>query len=236
MTVMQNGVAIITGAGRGIGRATAVALANRKYRLVLVSRNEKELRETAEQSDPRALIASADVTDAQQLRGVVEQAVRKFGTINAVINNAGYAPVRTVEETTAEEWKAVLDTNLSAAFFLSQAVWPVFRKQNSGVIVNISSRAARDPFAGLGVYGAAKAALNLLSLAMAREGAAIGVRVHTIAPGAVETAMFRKLLTPEQYPTEKTLSPADVASVVADCVAGSLAYTSGEVIWLQKTV
>jgi len=233
---MAQPVAIITGAGRGIGRAIAVELAARGYRLVLVSRNENELKETAKLSDPKALIASADVADAQQLRSVVDKTLAAFGRMDAVVNNAGLAPVRPIEEITEAEWRAVLDTNLTAAFLLTQAAWPIFKKQNSGVVVNISSRAARDPFAGLGMYGAAKAGLNLLGLALAREGGPIGVRVHTIAPGAVETAMFRKLLTPEQYPTEKTLAPSDVAKVVADCITGPLAHTSGEVIWLSKTV
>jgi len=176
------------------------------------------------------------VTDAQKLRSIADQALGKFGRIDAVVNNAGLAPVRTIEETTPEEWRSIIDTNLSAAFFLSQAVWPTFRKQNGGVIVNISSAAARDPFPGFAAYGSAKAAVNLLGLSLAREGAPINVRVHTVAPAAVETAMFRTVLTPEQYSTEKTLAPADVATVVADCITGPLAHTSGQVIWLSKTV
>ena len=102
-------------------------------------------------------------------------------------------------------------------------------------MVNVSSVAARDPFPGFAAYAAAKAGLNLFGLCAAREGEQIGVRVHTLAPGAVETGMFRQLLTPEQYPTEKTLSPADVARVIADCVRGNLKHTSGEVIYLHKT-
>ena len=233
---MSAPVAVITGAGRGIGRAIAVALAGKGYRLVLISRNESQLQETAELSDPAALIATVDVTDAQKLRGVVDQAITTFGRIDAVVNNAGNAPVRSVEQMTADEWRNVLDTNLSATFYLSQAVWPTFRKQNAGVIVNISSAASRDPFTGFHAYGAAKAGVNLLTLSMAREGHPFGIRVHAVAPGAVETPLFRTLLTPEQFPTERALDPADVARVVAGCITGELAYTSGEVIWLHKTV
>jgi len=233
---MKDGVAIITGAGRGIGRATAETLAGRGYRLVLVSRNEAELREAAAKVKTATLVAPADVTDQAALRRVVDQALQEFGRIDAIVNNAGYAPSRKIEEMTADEWRATIDTNLSATFFLSQAVWPTFRKQNGGVIVNISSAAARDPFEGLSLYGAAKAGINLLTLGWAREGQAIGVRVHAIAPAAVETGMFRSLVTPEQYPTEKTLSPADVAKVVAGCITGELAHTNGEVIWLHKTL
>jgi len=104
------------------------------------------------------------------------------------------------------------------------------------VVVNVSSAAARDPFPGFAAYGAAKAGLNLFGLCAAREGQRIGVRVHTIAPGAVETAMFRQLLSPGQFPTEDALDPADVARIIASCVVGDLRYTSGEVIHIQKKI
>lgn len=233
---MPSPVAIITGAGRGIGRAIAVTLAKRGYRLVLVSRNEDQLRETAELSDRDAMIAAVDVTDLDAIREMVTRVVSQFGRIDALVNNAGNAPALTVEQTSAERWQNVIDTNLSATFFLSQAVWPIFVKLNAGVIVNISSMAARDPFPGFHAYGAAKAGVNLLTLSMAREGQAYGIRVHAVAPAAVETPLFRTLLTPEQFPTGQALDPADVAAVVAGCIAGDLAYTSGEVIWLHKTV
>ncbi len=231
---MTKPVAIITGAGRGIGRAAAIELSQCGYQLVLVSRNKAELRETAKLSDKNALIAPADVAAVGQIRGVVAKTLEAFGRIDAVVNNAGYAPVRSIESITDDEWQSILDVNLSAAVWMCKAVWATFRKQNRGVIVNISSKASADPFTGLGLYGSAKAALNVLGLSLAREGEAIGVRVHTIAPGAVETAMLRTILTPEQYPTQNTLSPAEVASVIADCVTGSPPQPSGEVIWLTK--
>jgi NAD(P)-dependent dehydrogenase (short-subunit alcohol dehydrogenase family) len=102
------------------------------------------------------------------------------------------------------------------------------------VIVNISSLAARDPFPGFAAYGSAKAGLNLFGLSLAREGATIGIRVYTIAPGAVETSLFRSLMTVEQFPTEQTLSPVEVARVIARCAAGDAEFISGQVIWMQK--
>jgi NAD(P)-dependent dehydrogenase (short-subunit alcohol dehydrogenase family) len=233
---MSKPVAIITGAGRGIGRATAVELAKRGYRLVLVSRHEAELKETAGLSDADALIAPADVADTRQLRGVAEKALAAFGRIDAIINNAGYAPVRKIDQVTDDEWQSILDVNLTAAIILTRAVWPTFVKQNAGVIVNLSSRASRNPFEGLGLYGAAKAALNVLGLALAREGEPHGIRVHTIAPGAVETGMFRAFMPKERVPVDKTLEPASVAKLIADCITGELAPTNGEVIWFGKSV
>jgi NAD(P)-dependent dehydrogenase (short-subunit alcohol dehydrogenase family) len=233
----QQPAAIVTGAGRGIGRATAVELARRGYRLMLVARSAEQLAETAQLANndsAMAIAMAADVRRPEQVEQLVTHAVKAFGRIDAIVHCAGFAPVRTLEQTSLDEWRAAIDTNLSAAFYLARAAWPVMKRQGSGVLVNVSSLASRDPFPGLGAYGAAKAGLNILDLVLAREGAAIGVRVHTIAPGAVETVMLRQLLTKEQFPTEKTMDPAEVAQVIAQCVVGDLRYTSGEVIYLHK--
>jgi NAD(P)-dependent dehydrogenase (short-subunit alcohol dehydrogenase family) len=103
------------------------------------------------------------------------------------------------------------------------------------VAVLVSSVAARDPFVGFAAYAAAKAGLNAFGLALAREGSQMGIRVHTVAPGAVETQMLRDLFTPSDFPPDKTLGPADVAVVIGHCVRGDLRYTSGEVIYVHKT-
>ena len=100
--------------------------------------------------------------------------------------------------------------------------------------MNVSSMAANDPFPGFLAYGAAKAGLNNFSLSLAREGASIGVQVHCIAPGAVETPMLRKILSQKQLSSDNTLTPAEVAKVVARCVVGDSPSASGEVIWLSK--
>jgi NAD(P)-dependent dehydrogenase (short-subunit alcohol dehydrogenase family) len=232
---MNDPVAIITGAGRGIGRATATELAPRGYRLVLAARRGEDLNETARLAGG-GLCVPTDVTDPQQVERLASRTLDQFGRIDAVVNCAGLAPVRPIAEMTHREWRDVIDTNLSAAFYLTKAAWPAFVRQKGGVVVNVSSAAARDPFPGFAAYGAAKAGLNLFGLSAAREGEAIGVRVHTVAPSAVETGMFRALLSPEQYPAEKTLDPADLARMIALCVTGELRYTSGETIYVHKTV
>ena len=232
-------VAIITGAGRGIGRATARELAGLGYRLSLAARDARSLDETSSlaSSDAGTCLALAtDVTDPDQVDRLVRRTLDLFGRIDAVVNNAGLAPVRKIAEMSVAEWRAVIETNLSAAFYLCRAAWPTFEKQGGGVVVNVSSAAARDPFPGFAAYGAAKAGLNLFGLSAAREGEPINVRVHTIAPAAVETGMFRALMTPEQYPPEKTLDPAELARMIALCVTGELRSTSGETIYVHKTV
>lgn len=232
---MGSPVAIITGAARGIGRAIAVELRRAQYEVVLVARTKKDL-DAAAREIGGGIVLPADVTKPAEVDAVVADTLARFGRIDAIVNNAGMAPVVSVKDMSVDRWRAVLDTNLSAAFYLSRAAWPTFEKQKGGVIVNISSMASRDPFPGFAAYGAAKAGLNLFGLALAREGQPINVRVHTVAPGSVETAMFRSLMSAEQWPTDKTLDPAEVARVVASCIHGDLRHTSGEVIYVHKTL
>jgi NAD(P)-dependent dehydrogenase (short-subunit alcohol dehydrogenase family) len=230
---MSKPVAIITGAGRGIGRAVAVELAKRQYQLALVARSENELQETAKLCGGGKALAG-DVADANQVARIVEQAHQYFGRIDAFVHCAGFAPLRKIEDLKLEEWRQIIDVNLSAVVYFLRLLWPIWRKQGGGVAVNVSSYAGRDPFEGLGAYGAAKAGVNLLDLALAREGAEHHIRIHTVAPAATETAMFHQLFTQEQFPTEKTLDPSDVARVIAQCVCGDLVCTSGEVIYVHK--
>src|SRR4051812_19614544 len=220
-------VALITGASRGIGRATAVALAQLGYRLALVARTEADLRETAGLTGLPAesvVLIPADIAEPGQAKSAVGTTVARLGRLDALINVAGVAPVRSIVETSVEEWRAVLDTNLSASFYLMKFAWPYLKAaataDRHSVIVNISSLASRDPFPGFAAYGAAKAALNVFGLVAAREGQADGIAVHTIAPGAVETAMFRQIMSTDQYSPDKTLTPEAVADVIARCVTG----------------
>lgn len=233
---MGEAVAVITGAGRGIGRAVAVELAKMGYALALAARNADELQQTIElaKAKGRAIAVPTDVTQPVEVERLVRSADERFGRIDAVVHCAGLAPVRPIVEMSVDEWHAVIDTNLSAAFYLCKSAWPIFERQKGGVVVNVSSASSRDPFGGFAAYGAAKAGLNLFGLSAAREGEKIGVRVHTVAPGAVETTMFRQIATPEQYPTEKTLAPVDVAKVIVQCINGDLRHTSGEVIWMHR--
>jgi NAD(P)-dependent dehydrogenase (short-subunit alcohol dehydrogenase family) len=238
---MARRVALITGAGRGIGRAAAVALGGSNYSLALAARTESELKQTAQIASPaESLILPLDVSDPRRAERAVEQAVGRFGRLDALVNVAGNAPVRTVEQMTADEWRTVIDTNLSAVFYFSRYAWPHLRRAASvtqpAVIVNISSLASRDPFSGFAAYGAAKAGVNLFGLAAAREGLHDHILVHTIAPGAVETSMLREIITAEQYPPEKCLTPEDVAELILQCVTGRLRHASGEVIYLHKTL
>jgi NAD(P)-dependent dehydrogenase (short-subunit alcohol dehydrogenase family) len=233
----QHSVAIVTGAGRGIGRATAIELGRAGFGLSLLARTEADLAETARQgSIENFLMVPTDVSQPHQVQEATAKTLEKFGRIDAVVNCAGHAPMLPLEQTTDQMWREVMDINLSSAFYLCRAAWPIFRQQKHGAVVLVSSEAARDPFPGFSAYGASKAGLNSLGLSLAREGAEIGVRVHVVAPAATETSMLRSLFSPEQFPNDKTLSPEDVARVIVSCVHGDLVHSSGEVIYLHRDV
>ena len=122
-------VAIITGAGRGIGRATAVELARRGYRLALAARGSDDLDETGRLVGG-ALCVPTDVTDPAQVEALAGRTLERLGRIDAVVNNAGLAPVRKITEMTPQEWRAVIETNLSAAFYVTRACWPAFERRS----------------------------------------------------------------------------------------------------------
>jgi NAD(P)-dependent dehydrogenase (short-subunit alcohol dehydrogenase family) len=230
---MSERVALITGAGRGIGRATAIELARAGWRIGLIARTGKELRE-AQAACGTGDIFRCDVADERMVGDMIDAAVNRYGRVDALAHCAGLAIMKPLEKISAKEWQALIDVNLSSVYYLCHRLWPVWRKQGGGVVVNISSEASRDPFAGLGAYGAAKAGINLLGLALAREGKEIGVRVHTVAPAATETAMLRGIVSEEQVPKSAALQPEAVARVIVQCISGDLACTSGEVIYVHK--
>ncbi len=257
------GVAIITGAGGGIGRAIALKLTEMSHAVVLAGRNTHQLEIVADeikQAGGEPLVVAVDVGKHEQVDKLVRATLETFGQINVLVNCAGWAPMIPTADVTPAQWQQILDTNLSGTFYTSRAVWPVMQRQHleyvsdhrnkqdekdgdkpkdrhaatGGVIVNISSVASRDPFPGLGAYAVSKVGINMLTHVMAQEGEPLGIRVIAIAPGAVETSMFRQLLTPDQVPTEDTLDPDDVADVIVSCIKGSLAHSTGETIFIHR--
>ncbi len=239
MTVPDSSVAIITGASSGIGLAAARMLAGRGWGVVLVARDEARLREAAGAAASvgdasRVASIAADVADASQPARMVRGALERFGRIDALINSAGAAPLMPIEKHTPEVVRAAFAVNAEAPANLIAAAWPTFAAQRRGCIVSVSSMAARDPFAGFFAYGAAKAAVNLLTLSAAREGKAKGIRAFAVGPGAVETPMLRSIFSKKAVPPSACLKPEDVASVIVDCVEGRRDAENGTVIYLPS--
>ena len=201
--------------------------------MALTARTQTELDATAA-GLPDAIAIPADVSKSSEVQRVVDETLAHFGRIDAAVNCAGYAPVVPLERTTDEQFHQVIDTNLGHTFYMTRALWPHFKQQKAGIIVNVSSLASRDPFNGFSAYAAAKAGINLFSLVAAREGAPHNIRVHVVAPGAVETQMLRAAFSVTTLPPEKTLPASAIAKVIAQIIAGDLAHTSGEVIYVHK--
>jgi NAD(P)-dependent dehydrogenase (short-subunit alcohol dehydrogenase family) len=195
---LQNKVALITGSGRGIGRAMAKLFAQEGARVFLTARTEKELATTAEEiasAGGEAAYVTADLIREADCQRVVAATRGKFGRIDILVNNAGhYGPVVPVEDYPLEEFDKVIAVHLRAAFVLSKLVLPEMYARKSGVILNISSLSAKSAFGWGSAYAAAKAGMLGLTRVMAAEASRQGVRVNAICPGPVtETVMSTEL-------------------------------------------
>jgi len=184
-------VAIITGGGTGIGRGSALVLAQHGADVVLAARRPDPLETTAAevmQLGRRALALPADITSSDECERIVDATIEHFGRVDIVVNNAGGAETKSVMRWTEEEWHHVIDLNLGSVWFLSRAAAKHMIEQGKGAIVNISSGASLLAMPQAAPYGAAKAAVNNLTGALAAACTPKGVRVNTIAVGAVRAA------------------------------------------------
>ena len=229
-------VAIVTGAGSGVGRAVCLQLAVKCWRSALLGRTEATLKETASMRGPGAqsMVIVADIADAKSPGMIAERTIKEFGRIDAVVNNAAILITTPIENADHSAIQQTFAANTIGPALLVSAVWSTFVKQGSGCVVNISSMSAIDPFPGLGVYGASKAALEGFVRAYANEGKEHGIRAFAIAPGAIETAMLRGTFPESMLPKSKKLSPEAVAKVIAACINGERVAENGKTIVLQS--
>ena len=186
-------VALITGAGSGIGAATARALGRAGMRLALSGRRSEPLEELAgglRSEGGEALAVQADVRDEAQVQSMVERTLRSFGTVDLLINNAGIFYEVDMSEMTTELWDETLGTNLRGAFLCAKAVWPVFAAKRAGHIVNVSSVSGVQVYPKETAYSASKFGMNGLSAALALDGRRHGIRVHAVCPGATDTPIW----------------------------------------------
>jgi NAD(P)-dependent dehydrogenase (short-subunit alcohol dehydrogenase family) len=238
-------VAIITGAGSGIGRQTARALSQAGLSLVLVGRRAAQLEETQSKlaDGSESLCVPADIADPSQAQAIVTSAVNRFGRLDVLINNAAQAPLKPIDQHTPDLIHQVYLTNSIAPACTIAAAWRVFkaqalqqRKSHLGAcVVNVSTMGTRDPFPGFFAYAASKAAMNLMVKSCAAEGREIGVRAFAVAPGAVETDMLRSLFDTRTLPESACLSADRVAEEIAACVLGERDDKNGQVIYMSAT-
>lgn len=204
---LRGSVALVTGAGRGIGRAIALALAREGAAVAAVARSAGELDRLIgeiELAGGRAFAFAGDLRDASVCAAAVEAVVERFGGLQVLVNNAGVGLFKPVAETTDEEWDAVLSTNLTAVFRLTRAALPHLARRGGHVLM-ISSLAGSNPGPSMATYGSSKAALDYFAQSLLLEVRHQGVKVTTIAPGSVATgfsgparlASADSMLTPE---------------------------------------
>lgn len=232
-------VALITGAARGIGLSVSKKFLANGYRVAMVDIDEQGLREAAStlQSHERILALAGDVSDPESVQSVVDRVVGHYGRIDALVNNAGIAVFEPLLETTFEQWSRVLAVNLNGPFLYSQACAPKMLETGGGAIVNIGSISGRRASLLRVAYGTSKAALEHLSRQQAAELGNVGIRVNTVAPGPVDTAMAKKVHTADiradyhdAIPMNRYGGEDEIADAVCFLCSDNASYINGQTL------
>ncbi|QNK59835.1 SDR family oxidoreductase [Paenibacillus sp. PAMC21692] len=193
MGAMNSRIALISGAGTGLGRATAIAFAAEGAEVVLLGRRRDKLEETAalvqDRTGKTALVIKTDVTEESQVADAIRTTLKRYDRIDVLLNNAAILESGSVAELSADDWQKQIDTNLTAPFLLTKAVLPAMRKQKYGRIINITSSLSRNGAGGYAAYSAAKAGLESLTRSIADEEHEHGILVNLYNPGTLRTEM-----------------------------------------------
>ncbi len=237
---LANKVAIVTGAGRGIGKATALTFAREGAKVVVNDIDAKAAQQVAteiESMGRQVLTIKADVSQSKEVNRMIQSILQKFGRVDILVNNAGIICRGSTENLSEEEWDRVLSVNLKGAFNCCKAVIGGMKKQRAGKIVNISSIAGKmGDIASAPCYGASKAGIACLAKSLARELAPYGINVNAVAPHAIETEMSREWSNKKRksiissIPLGRLGQPSDVAEAVVFLASDSAKFITGEVL------
>lgn len=238
-------VAIVTGAGKGIGRACALALAQAGADVALAARTAGDLEAVALEIRAlgcRALVVPTDVSDEAALDTLVARALADLGPVSLLVNNAGGSGPNDPRKMRGEDFSRVLAWNVTPAYLLIQKTAAVMRESGGGAVVNISSVAARYPQKRFSAYGAAKAALNQMTRNLAQDYAPL-IRINAIEPGTIETDALAPYLTPERRermerstPMGRLGRPEDIAAAAVFLLSPAAGWITGKVLGVDGGV
>lgn len=233
-------VVIITGAGRGIGLATAKRFAKGGDHLFLIDRQFSDeigdVRTEAKFAGGSLTMIEGDVTESGNVSKVVKAALEAHGRIDVLVNNAGILLSKATAETTMEEWSRIIAVNLTATWSYLHAVLPVMLRQKQGRIINVSSELGLIGFAGYAAYCASKGGVIALTKAVAKEVSQYGVLVNSVAPGPIDTHMLRHDTveyndeTREQIPLKRFGQPDEIASTIEFLAGPGASYFVGQIV------
>ena len=231
-------VAVVTGAGGGIGEATALLLAEQGADVVVtdVVSEREAVGEAVEERGTNALVRELDVTDAEQAQSVVDDTLEEFGRVDILVNNAGIFPTATLEEMTAADWQQVIDINLTGVFNCTKAALPAMREQGYGRIVNVSSASGGHiGWSGdLSHYAASKGGVVGFTRSAAIDLGPDGITMNAIVPGMVDTGAAEQVATEEQIqaavnatPVGRQGDPEELAAAIAYLASEPAAFVTG---------
>ena len=244
---LKDKVAIITGSGRGLGRACARAFSREGASVVILSRTPEEIAgtvETIEDEGGSVLAARTDVSSPDEIEAIVAETISVFGRIDILMNNAAIlGPPRIFPEIEPEDWDQMMDINLKGVFLFSRAVIPQMKKQGAGKIVNVTSGLAEIVMPPFGAYSVSKAGVNHLTRIMAEELRAFNIQVNALDPGIMDTIMQEKIrqlgsevlgeAMAEQFETFHTdghlKKPEDIARLAVFLASGDSDLITGEI-------
>jgi 3-oxoacyl-[acyl-carrier protein] reductase len=234
MTDLKNKNALITGAGKGIGKAIAIALAKEGVNVILVSRTQTDIDQLADEASNlgvKSLALAADVSDMDSINSAVEKALAKFKTIDILINNAGIAAFGKFMELEPTEWEKIIQVNLMGTYYTTRAVIPNMIERQTGDIINISSTAGLNGNALTSAYSASKFAVLGLTDSLMQEMRKHNIRVSALTPSTVATDMAKDLNLTDGNP-EKVMQSEDIAELlIAQLKLNSRVFIKNSSIW-----
>ncbi|HIE1022559.1 TPA: SDR family oxidoreductase [Staphylococcus aureus] len=211
MTVLTDKVAVVTGAGSGIGEAIATLLHEEGAKVVLAGKNKEKLQNVANQlSQDNVKVVPTDVTNKEEVDELIKIAQQTFGSLDIVINSAGQMLSSKITDYQVDEWDSMIDVNIKGTLYTAQAALPTMLEQSSGHLINIASISGFEVTKISTIYSATKAAVHTITQGLEKELAKTGVKVTSISPGMVDTA-----ITAAYNPSDrKKLDPQDIAEAV----------------------